>query len=82
MQAARDFVAATGWRDMTRLARGDATMGAGIMTTNAAALAARTRDLMMVLGAWADELERAGGPDPDVVRHRLDGARAVLDTTS
>jgi prephenate dehydrogenase len=75
-------LAATGWRDMTRLARGDATMGAGIMTTNAAALAARTRDLMAVLGAWADELERAGGPDPDAVRQRLDGARDVLGTTS
>ncbi|HET7728158.1 MAG TPA: prephenate dehydrogenase/arogenate dehydrogenase family protein, partial [Candidatus Limnocylindrales bacterium] len=28
-------LAATGWRDMTRLARGDAAMGAGILATNA-----------------------------------------------
>jgi prephenate dehydrogenase len=75
-------LASSGWRDMTRLARGDTTMGTGIVTTNTAALAARTRDLITVLEGWADELERSGGPDPDAVQRRLDGARAVLETSS
>ena len=43
---------------MTRLARGDVAMGAGIAATNAAALAARLRDLRAVLDAWLAELER------------------------
>ena len=66
---------------MTRLARGDTAMGGGIVATNAPAIAARTRDLIAVLSAWADELERSGGPDPDAVLRRLDGARAVLETS-
>jgi prephenate dehydrogenase len=73
-------LSAGGWRDMTRLARGDTTMGSGIVATNAPAIAARTRDLIAVLTAWADELERSGGPDIDAVQRRLDGARAVLET--
>ena len=36
-------LAASGWRDATRLARGDTEMGAGIAATNAVALAARVR---------------------------------------
>lgn len=75
-------LAAGGWRDMTRLARGEAAMGAGILTTNQAAVAARTRDVIAVLTAWADELERAGGPDPDAAQARLDDARAILDATA
>ena len=75
-------LAASGWRDMTRLARGDATMGGGIMVTNAPAVAARTRDLIAVLSAWADELERDGGADPDAIAGRLDGARRVLEMPS
>jgi prephenate dehydrogenase len=72
-------LAATGWRDMTRLARGDVEMGAGIVTTNAAPIAARLRALTAALTSWADELERAGGPDPDVVRGRLAAAKAALE---
>jgi prephenate dehydrogenase len=72
-------LAAGGWRDMTRLARGDAAMGAGIVTTNHAALAARTRDLIAVLGTWVDELERSGGPDPTTIQGRLADARTILD---
>ena len=37
-------LAASGWRDMTRLARGDVRMGAGIAVTNAAALVEGLRD--------------------------------------
>ncbi|MEO5884754.1 MAG: prephenate dehydrogenase/arogenate dehydrogenase family protein [Candidatus Limnocylindrales bacterium] len=74
-------VAASGWRDMTRLARGDIDMGAGIATTNAVALARRIRDLMAVLDGWAGELERPGGPDPDAIRGRFERARAVLEAS-
>jgi prephenate dehydrogenase len=72
-------LAAGGWRDMTRLARGDPAMGAAIVTTNAPALAERLRDLRGVLDAWLAELERAGGPDEATVARRLEAARARLD---
>jgi prephenate dehydrogenase len=74
-------VAATGWRDMTRLARGDVAMGSGIVTTNAPAVAARLRDLVAVLETWASELERPGGPDPATVEARLSAARAILEAS-
>ena len=61
--AAASRLAASGWRDMTRLARGDPAMGAGIVVTNAPALADRLRDLRAVLERWQAELERPGGPD-------------------
>lgn len=72
-------VTASGWRDTTRLALGDVEMGAGIITTNAAPLADRVRDLIAALEAWADELERPGGPDRDAISGRLLRARAVLE---
>lgn len=75
---ARDL-AASGWRDMTRLARGDAAMGAAIATTNAPAIAARLRDLRAVIDAWLVELERAGGPDEAAIEARLRGARERLE---
>lgn len=75
---ARGLVAG-GWRDTTRLARGDASMGAGIIVTNGAPLATRVRDLIATLTSWADELERPGGPDPETVARRLAAARATLE---
>jgi prephenate dehydrogenase len=72
-------LAATGWRDTTRLARGDATMGASIVATNAPALAARVRDLIAALDGWLAELERPGGPDSDEIADRLRSARQRLD---
>ena len=72
-------LAAGGWRDMTRLARGEVTMGTGMLVTNAEAVAARVRTLIAVLGSWADELERPGGPDPDAVAARLRAVRARLE---
>ncbi len=72
-------LAATGWRDTTRLARGDATMGAGIVATNAPALAARVRDLIAALDGWLAELERPGGPDTGEVAERLRSARERLE---
>lgn len=72
-------LAAGGWRDMTRLARGDSTMGAGIVTTNAPAIAARVRDLVAALDGWLKELERPGGPDAGDIAERLRSARERLD---
>jgi prephenate dehydrogenase len=72
-------LAAGGWRDMTRLARGDPAMGAAIVVTNAEALAARVRDLRAALDAWLAELERVGGPDEAAVARRLETARTVLE---
>lgn len=71
-------LAASGWRDMTRLARGDVDMGSGIVTTNAAHIAARLRDLVDVLEAWLADLERDGGPDADGITARLQAARDRL----
>ena len=72
-------LAAGGWRDMTRLARGDPAMGAAIVATNPEALATRVRDLRAALDAWLVELERVGGPDEAAVTRRLETARAVLE---
>ena len=75
-------LAATGWRDMTRLARGDVEMGSGIVSTNAGPIAERLRDVVAALEAWLDELDRDGGPDLDVVEARLRGARERLEATA
>ena len=74
-------LAASGWRDATRLARGDAEMGAGIAATNAVALAARVRAYRDQLDAWLALLEATGPdglPDEAAIRVRLDGARNRL----
>jgi prephenate dehydrogenase len=72
-------LAAGGWRDTTRVARGDPAMGAAIAITNASALAARLRDLRIVLDAWLAELERTGGPDEAAITERLRAARSILE---
>jgi prephenate dehydrogenase len=72
-------LAAAGWRDTTRVARGDPAMGAAIAVTNAPALATRLREFRTVLDAWLAELERPGGPDETAVRERLRAARATLE---
>lgn len=71
-------LAATGWRDMTRLARGDVEMGAGIAATNAEALAARLRTVRDVIDGWLRDLDVAAGPDTDAIRARLAAARDRL----
>jgi len=74
---ARDL-AASGWRDMTRLARGDTDMGASIAATNGPALAGRLRDLRTILDAWLAELEGPDGPDEPAIEARLRAAREAL----
>jgi len=69
-------LAATGWSDMTRLARGDPDMGAGILATNSAAVAARLRAFRDAIDDWLRALE--GRPAPDALRERLLAARDAL----
>jgi prephenate dehydrogenase len=71
-------LAAGGWASMTRLARGDARMGAGIAASNASELAADLRRYRGVLDAWIAELESPAGPDPDALAARLRSARDRL----
>jgi prephenate dehydrogenase len=72
-------LAASGWRDMTRLARGDPAMGAGIAVTNGEALVEQLRALETTLARWREELERPGGPDEPSIRKRLAATRARLE---
>lgn len=75
-------LAASGWRDMTRLARGDTAMGAQIAVTNAEALAAVLRRYRDRIDAWLVALEATGDVDVDALRVRLDAARARLEDQS
>jgi prephenate dehydrogenase len=72
-------LAAGGWRDATRVARGDAAMGAAIAVTNPAELSARLRDLRTVIDTWLADLDRPGGPSETMIRDRLAAARAALE---
>jgi prephenate dehydrogenase len=72
-------LAAGGWRDTTRVARGDPTMAAAIAATNSVELASRIRALRSVLDRWLLELDRDGGPDEAAIRDRFAAARTILD---
>jgi len=74
---ARDL-ASTGWASMTRLARGDVEMGAGILATNGPLVAGRLRDLRDVLDRWLADLDTET-PDPDRLRERLAAAKRRLE---
>jgi prephenate dehydrogenase len=71
-------LAATGWTDMTRLARGDPEMGSGILATNRDALAGRLVALRDVLQAWIDRLGDDSA-DAAVIRDELARARRALE---
>ncbi len=75
-------LAASGWTGMTRLARGDPEMGAGILATNRAATAERLRAFRVAIDDWLAALSD-GAPDraagPDALRGRLAAARAALE---
>ena len=66
-------LAAGGWASMTRLARGDPEMGAGILTTNRLATANVLRVFGAALDEWIRRLE--AGAAPDELRDRLRAAR-------
>ena len=70
-------LAATGWADMTRLARGDPEMGAGILETNRDAVAARLRAYRDAIDGWIGALET--GTAADGLRARLERARNALE---
>lgn len=72
-------LAAGGWRDTTRLARGDTAMGAEIAATNAAPIAERLRAYRARIDEWLELLEAPGGPDAAAIRERLEAARARLE---
>ncbi len=74
-------LAASGWRDMSRLARGDPEMGADILATNAGAVAERLRVLRTVLDDWLDRLDPGMQGDGDSVwlQVQLEQARAALE---
>jgi prephenate dehydrogenase len=76
--AAAAALAATGWRDTTRLARGDPAMGAEIAATNAVAIARLLRAYRDRIDAWIDALEAPGGPSTDALRTELEAARDRL----
>jgi prephenate dehydrogenase len=69
-------IAAGGWTGMTRLARGDADMGAGILATNGPATAERLRALRALIDDWLVVLAD-GTADPAVLRTRLAAARDI-----
>ncbi|HET7473383.1 MAG TPA: prephenate dehydrogenase/arogenate dehydrogenase family protein [Candidatus Limnocylindrales bacterium] len=71
---AADSIRAGGWAGMTRLARGDPAMGAGILATNAGPTAAALRAFRDALDDWIDVLD--GAPSGETLAHRLERARA------
>jgi prephenate dehydrogenase len=80
MTAAADWptsraLAAGGWAAMTRLARGDAGMGAGILATNAAPTADRLRAIRDALDGWIEAL--TGEVEPAAIEARLAAAAAL-----
>jgi len=75
---AAEALAATGWASMSRLAKGEPDMGAGIAATNAPAIAERLRDVRDAIDSWLAELEREGGPDAAALVDRFASARDRL----
>jgi prephenate dehydrogenase len=70
-------LAASGWRDMTRLARGDVDMAAGILATNRRAVTAQLRAYRTAIDGWIAALESDG--DEGQLRDWLAAARAALE---
>lgn len=73
-----ESLAAGGWRDMSRLARGAPDMAAGIAATNAGEVAAVVRAISAALAEWSTLLE-ASEPDPLALAGRFEAARRRLE---
>jgi prephenate dehydrogenase len=73
-------LAAGGWADMSRLARGDPEMGAGILATNVGNVAKELRAFRAAIDAWIDALEAPSGPDAPALAERLEAARRLLES--
>lgn len=71
-------LAAGGWRDMTRIARGDAEMSAGIAASNADILVEYLDRLEARLGEWRTALLPPEGPDEALLRERFERVRAAI----
>ena len=75
------LLAAGGWAGMTRLARGDPEMGAGILATNADAVSERLHTFRGVIDAWLallDSEQANTDADATAIRGRLQAARSAL----
>jgi prephenate dehydrogenase len=70
-------LAASGWRDSTRLARGDPDLGAGIASLNRDEILAWLDRLEATLSAWREEI-RTG--DPTILHSRFERVRAALES--
>ena len=66
---------------MTRLARGDPAMGAGILATNGSATAQRLRAFRTVLDEWLNLLGD-GATHAETVRDRLEAAGEIATATA
>ena len=74
-------LAASGWRDMTRLAAGSPEMAAGIVSTNTDELLPRLRAILASLDDWIAVLEGEPGADLAALRSRFERARDVAGRT-
>ena len=75
-------LAAQGWRDMTRLARGDAELGAGILVTNARHVAPWLQRYRAALEGWQVTLDGLADGEANVpaaeLRERLNEVAALV----
>jgi prephenate dehydrogenase len=73
-------LAAQGWRDTTRLARGDPALGAGMLSLNAGAVAAALRSQRATLDAWQARLDQLASEQPgDTATVDVDSLLAALE---
>lgn len=72
------WLAGSGWNGMTRLARGDARMGAGIAATNGPAIVAELRAYRAAIDSWIVALDTEM-PDAIALENRLAAVKALLD---
>ncbi len=79
--AAAGAISASGWRDTTRLARGEPVMAAEIAATNPSAIAQGLRRHRDRIDEWIALLEAPGGPDLEAMAARLAAVKARLEGT-